>query len=180
MEKFAVATALGIALAGLTGSVPAAALEVSVGWEFEDAGGNLRLEADSGRLRLEISQEPSARDRREIEALVAENLRAFNDEDLDAYMATLDPSAPAYERARAAAAERFSQYDLEATAEAVDILAVEGDAARVRVVQVTRQVGADSDFQNNRFAAVHRLRKVAGQWKFYGLQDIQQVPAADP
>ncbi len=157
---------------------PATALEIEVDWEAGEARGNLRLEAEPGRLRLEIDQQqPAARDRRDIEALIAENLRAFNREDLDAYMATLAPAAPTYERTREIAAARFAAYDLEATTEAVEVLAVAGDNARVRIVQITRATGKNSDFRDNRLAAVHQLKRVGGRWKFYRMQDIQQLPA---
>lgn len=176
----------------LVWSAPTMALDVDVDWKTRANRGSIRLEAEpnrlrlesgnlqleaeakSDRLRLEIGQAISDRDEREIRRAIDENLRTFNDKDVASHMATIDPQSPAYEQTEALSVELFSRFDLEAIAETVDILDVTDDTARVRVVQVTRELNNDPGFRDNRISVVHVLRKTAGEWKFY-LAEIESV-----
>ncbi|MEO0947420.1 MAG: hypothetical protein AAFY11_04615 [Cyanobacteria bacterium J06641_5] len=133
----------------------------------------LDVDADLKKRRLEIGQAES--DRVAIQALIDENLRTFNIGDLDAHMATIDPSSPAYESTRALAVGLSSRFDLEATLEGEpEFINVDGDTARVRVTQVTRERSGAPGFRDNRVRVVHELRRIAGDWKIFNAE-IEQV-----
>ncbi len=107
-----------------------------------------------------------------IEALIKTNAESFEKENLDGYIATLDPESPELENTRAMMGELFKKYDLKIKIENVRILKVGEDKADVEVVQVTEKV-TGGDFRNNRVDIIHHLKKINGAWKISGSDTIK-------
>lgn len=189
----------------LVWSVPAAAFDINLDWGTDEARSSVRLEAERDRLRIEgdglqleakpnrlrvesdsldLEADPkgvrleigqAARDREAIEALISENLRTLNAEDLDGHMATIAPSSPGYEQTQALSTDLFSRFNLEAEIEGdIEFLNVDTDMARVRVTQVTRDRSNEPGFRDNRLRIVHELRKIDGDWKFF-TAEVEEV-----
>jgi len=105
------------------------------------------------------------------------NIRASNDEDVAAYMATMHPSSPGYEATEAALLEIVRVYDLSYTLERADVVAVSEDEAAISFVLVTRRVSGPA-FMDNRIAGTMNLRKYRGEWKIYDqtLDHVESLP----
>lgn len=101
----------------------------------------------------------------ELRRVVIENLRAAEEEDLEAYMATLDESAPSYESSERMMGQTFRLYDIRYQLDSFRVVEVSGDEAVIEVVQTTMKVKGPA-FRNNKIRARHRLVKTDGKWKF--------------
>jgi ketosteroid isomerase-like protein len=108
-----------------------------------------------------------------ILAVINANIDAMNSEDIDAYMACLDPSSPLYDSTRSQVETIFEQYDLQT--EVTDLYVTDASAtvAHVHAVITTTKISGP-EFADNRLTAVFELHKVDGAWKIYG-QTISDV-----
>lgn len=107
-----------------------------------------------------------------IDELIKTNAALFQKEDLDGYIATLDPTSPELENTKAMMMNMFSGYDLKLDIESVKILKIAEEKADVEVVQTTKKV-TGGDFRDNRVKIVHHLKKIDGAWKISGSTTIK-------
>ena len=107
-----------------------------------------------------------------IEELIKSNAALFEKEDLEGYIATLDPESPEIADTKTMMAELFSKYNLKIKIESIRVLKVNEDKADVEVEQVTEKV-TGGDFRNNRVKIVHHLKKINGAWKIGGSDTIR-------
>lgn len=107
-----------------------------------------------------------------IDELIKTNAAFFQKEDLDGYIATLDPSSPEIENTKTMMVELFKNYDLKLDIENVKILKLGEKNADVEVVQVTKKV-TGGDFRDNRTKIVHHLKKINDAWKISGSTTIR-------
>ncbi len=111
-----------------------------------------------------VSEEEKA----EVYNLIEWNLYYARTEDLNGYMWTLHPDSPVYAETESQMAFLFREYDLVYNIEEWEILSINSDSARVRVLQTTVKVAGPDPFRDNRLEAIHTLRKDAdGAWKLY-------------
>jgi hypothetical protein len=90
---------------------------------------------------------------------------AVNAEDLDAYVATLDPSAAGVQENKDTTKDLFDQYRLNMWVEEANILSHSKNEANVATIINTKKVEGSGSFRNNRTTARHVLRKVGEDWK---------------
>lgn len=108
--------------------------------------------------------------------VVERNLRAYENEDLEGVKATTHPESPKYDNTIQGAQLMFSEYDLTYDLE-IKSVEVDGDEARVEVVQTTRKESGPQ-FQDNRIEATHVLRKYDGEWRIYDT-DVEDIEYLD-
>ncbi|WP_017717977.1 hypothetical protein [Kamptonema formosum] len=108
-----------------------------------------------------------------IKAAVYENLRALQREDLEGYLATIDPGSPVFEVTKALTQNLFNDYDLKYELNSLEVINIAGSEAKVRVTQTTIKI-AGPDFRNNRAAVIHTLRKTNGRWKLFRT-DVEKI-----
>ena len=116
---------------------------------------------------LRVSEE----ERQDVYNLIEWNLYYARIEDLNGYMWTLHPDAPGYSETQSQMELMFRAFDLAYTIEEWEIVSIDQNSARVRVVQTTRKLAGDQPFRDNRLEAVHILRKDSeGAWKIYATE----------
>ncbi|MGE5436215.1 MAG: hypothetical protein ACM3O3_03225 [Syntrophothermus sp.] len=96
--------------------------------------------------------------------LVKENLKAAEEENVDAYLKTIDPNSPSYVMTKSVMTNLFNIYDLEYKLIDASVLEIDEQSAKVRVVFTTRKIKGPQ-FNNNKVSAVHYLTKVNDEWK---------------
>jgi len=104
---------------------------------------------------------------REIEAaksVFRANVKALNEENLDAYMATLDSGSSGFEQTRALIQNLFETYDLRYEIDAIEVVEASTETIKLRVTQSTKKISGPA-FNNNQLVAIHTLRKRNGEWK---------------
>ena len=96
-------------------------------------------------------------------------------ENLDGYMATLHDSAPGRSSTRDMMKVAMNDFDLEYRILEWELLSIDDDSAKVRVLQLTRKIRGDQPFRDNQLEVVHHLKKASdGQWKIYS-SDFKDV-----
>lgn len=108
-----------------------------------------------------------------IQSVVVLNLKALNEENIEAYMATIDPKSPGFELTKNAIAQSFSIYDLNYVMNKFDVTTITGNTAIVTVDQTTTKIQGPQ-FRNNRMVLKHQFNKSNGQWKMFS-SEFQKV-----
>lgn len=101
-----------------------------------------------------------------VEVMRSQN-EALNRKDADAYMATIHPDAPGFAATKGMSEQLFKTFDLRYTLEKTEVLSFGEEEATLYVIQLTEKVSGP-DFRNNRYDAVHTLKKHNGEWKIFG------------
>ena len=120
----------------------------------------------------------SEEDAAKIYQMVEYNLTTAQDEHLEGYMWSIHEDAPGRGTTEEAMRLAMSDFNLSYEIETWEVLSIEGDTARIRVVQVTRTKGPDPNFRDNRLEAVHILKiSEDGNWKIYNSEfgDIEYL-----
>lgn len=111
-------------------------------------------------------------------AAVRANIKAAQEEDLEAYLATIHPESPSYQQTRELVGRLFNDFDLSYELIELKLLAKTEDEARVEFVQKTRKLRGP-EFQDNQVVGVHLLKKSDGRWKIMSTE-IKKVEYLDP
>jgi hypothetical protein len=102
----------------------------------------------------------------DIMAAVSDNLKAMEQEDVNATMATIDESSPGYQTTKDLIKIIFEQYDLKYELSDLKVIERKDNEAKVGFTQVTRKVSGP-EFRDNKITGVHTLRLSKGKWKIY-------------
>lgn len=112
-------------------------------------------------------------ERTAIQSVVILNLKALNEENIEAYMATIDPNSPGFQLTKNAIAQSFSIYDLNYMLNSFDVTTISDNTAIVTVEQTTTKIQGPR-FRNNRMVLKHKFNKSQGEWKMFS-SEIQKV-----
>jgi hypothetical protein len=71
----------------------------------------------------------------------------------------------------------FSNYDLEYVLEAVEVIEINGDEAKVYYIQTTRALQG-TGFVNMRAEGIHHMKKPGDTWKIFETENLgsEQIP----
>ena len=100
-------------------------------------------------------------------AVVTAFVAASNAEDIDAYMACIDPSSPLYSSTRTQMTTTFEQYDFRVEATDIKVLDLSATVAHVQAVLTTTKISGPA-YKDNRLTVIFELHEVSGAWKIYG------------
>jgi hypothetical protein len=114
----------------------------------------------------------------EIRALVAENLRATQANDLDAILLTIHPDSPA-QLVMGRSIDALKAYKLNYEAVSVGFVCMSGEYALVRIVQRTTRV-AGPDFLDNEVDGIWALRQDGTRWKYWTQLVLKVSPLSRP
>lgn len=114
---------------------------------------------------------------KEVISFIEKNLQYFNDEDLDAYMDTIFKESLIYEPIKIAIKQAFETYDFNVTSDKIEVLEIDDETAKVKVVQVIKKVEGP-EFKNNKSNVVLTLIKTEDGWKVTN-QEVKGVEYID-
>ena len=100
-------------------------------------------------------------------AVITATVAASNTEQIDAYMACIDPSSPLYSSTRTQMTTTFEQYDFRVEATDIKVLDLSATVAHVQAVLTTTKISGPA-YKDNRLTVVFELHEVSGAWKIYG------------
>ncbi len=98
--------------------------------------------------------------------VVRENSRTAEKENLDAFMDTIHPEAPIYDRTRTTMKRLIDAYDLTYELSGLKVTKQTKEEVHVEFIQVTKKKSGPK-FRANRVKGVHRLKKHNGEWKIF-------------
>jgi hypothetical protein len=96
----------------------------------------------------------------QIRGMFEAQIEATNKEDLEGYMATVDPESAAYEPTKKAMADLFAKGDLKLTLNTSELVSQSGETAKFRTVITTK----NADSSGSKITALHELQKKNGKW----------------
>lgn len=127
----------------------------------------------SGGLSSLGSSQPTPTNQQLFDVLHT-NAKAGVDEDLEAYMATIHPNSPLYNRTEDTLKEMFATYDLNFEFYDLTVTSLKSNEAKIHFSLLTRK-RAGPDFRNNIVIGMMILRPDNGVWKIYNqtVEDVQ-------
>ncbi|OAB42440.1 copper amine oxidase N-terminal domain-containing protein [Paenibacillus glacialis] len=96
--------------------------------------------------------------------VIDQNLFYSQNEDLEGYMSTIDPSTPGIEQMKAQVGQINAIYDLKYEFKNIEVISVEKEKASVKLKQTTTKVSGP-EFGDNQIDLIINLNKVNGEWK---------------
>ena len=102
----------------------------------------------------------------DIIAVIHEQLRAAQNEDLAAYMNTIHPHSPFYKQTEIEMKSMFETYDLKHEMQDIHIIERRKTGAKVRWIQRTSKVSGP-EFRNIKATVTHIFQKFNGKWKMF-------------
>ena len=102
----------------------------------------------------------------ELKKLAIQNLKACQDEDLDAEMSTVHSQSPVYLITKQQTPLLFENFDLKYELTDFKYIGEDEDYAVARIKQKTTKVSGPA-FKNNEIDAIAVFRKEKGQWRFW-------------
>jgi len=99
----------------------------------------------------------------ELKAMMEGQIDAMNKEDVDAYLATVDPDSPAYAPTKEQIKKLFDTYDLQATLDEFQLVSNKDNEAEVRTTITTKKVKGPQ-FSDNKVIALHSVKKKNDKW----------------
>lgn len=104
-----------------------------------------------------------------VKSVIIKNTEAGNDEDVAAYINTMDKENKNFSHLGDMMNTIFSTYDLNYQVKDLKVIELKDDEAKVEFVQITKKVKGPT-FRDNRIEGVHTLHKTDGEWKIYDTQ----------
>ena len=102
----------------------------------------------------------------ELEAVVMENLKATEAEDMDTMLETLHTQSPSYAQTEKLSTLMFENYDVKQEQLQFQYVGMDGEYAVARLKFSTKKV-AGGDFKDNILDTFHVFRKENGKWKIW-------------
>lgn len=96
--------------------------------------------------------------------LINQNLIYSQNEDLEGYISTLDPSTPGIEQVKAQVGQINAAYELKYAFDNIEIISVEKAKAAVKLTQSTTKISGP-EFGNSKIDLIMNLTKINGEWK---------------
>lgn len=104
-----------------------------------------------------------------IKDVIYKNIEAGNNEDVAAYLSTMDKDNKNYDRAEDMMNKIFSTYDLHYQVKDLKVIELKDDVAKVQFVQITKKIKGPT-FRDSRIEGIKTLHKTNGEWKIYDTQ----------
>ena len=109
---------------------------------------------------------------KELKDVITSNLYACSKRNLTMAMGTVHPESPTLESSRDMMRYIFARLRLKYTLEAVEVLEVRGNEARVKATQSTQKIAGNAAFRDNRVTIVHTLKRDGKKWKMFSSEAI--------
>jgi hypothetical protein len=103
---------------------------------------------------------------KELIAVINDNLKAFDEGDVDKYMETIHTHSPLYEQSKQLVEEVSKAYKLKIELSNVEVTDKSVKEAKVNFTQKTIKIEGPA-FKDNEIAGYHVLRLDKGKWKIY-------------
>ncbi len=124
----------------------------------------------SGNFRPVMAQstkQSQQADRQAIQALINRQLKATNEENLQAIRDTYHPNSPEFAQMEPLLQKIFELADIKTELNKTEFLKIAGNEAIVRLTVTGRKIKGPVEFRNNRTVVICNLQKYNGQWKFF-------------
>ena len=109
---------------------------------------------------------------KELKDLVRTNIFAVSKKNLNMALSTIHPESPTKESSKDMMSYIFARLQLKYTIQLLEVKEIDGDEAKVEVLQVTQKVSGDAAFRDNRVKMLHTMKRDGQKWKMYSSEAL--------
>lgn len=123
----------------------------------------------SNGTRAAASAQPTPQAQKAMRLLFTKHLQALNQENLPAYLATLDSRSPQYKEAQAQTPQLFKDYDLKYELQSLEVVSFGDSEGVVKMVATVKKLRGGA-FRDSKMVTYNTVRKGQGGWQIYDTQ----------
>ena len=120
-----------------------------------------------GGLPPAEATEVDAATAKELKDVIKSNLYACSKRNLTMAMGTVHPESPTLESSRDMMRYIFARLRLKYTLEALEVVEVRGNEAKVKATQSTQKQAGNAAFRDNRVVIMHTMKRDGQKWKMF-------------
>ena len=109
---------------------------------------------------------------KELKDVVKTNQFACTKRNINLALSTIHPESPTLESSKDMMTYIFARLQLKYTIQQLEVKEIDGDEAKVEVLQVTQKVSGNAAFRDNRVKMLHTMKRDGKKWKMYSSEAL--------
>ena len=109
---------------------------------------------------------------KELKDVVKTNIFAVSKKNINMALSTIHPESPTMESSKDMMTYIFARLQLKYTIQQLEVKEIDGDEAKVEVLQVTQKVSGNAAFRDNRVKMLHTMKRDGKKWKMYSSEAL--------
>lgn len=109
---------------------------------------------------------------KELKDVIKSNIFAVSKRNINMALDTIHPESPTKESSKDMMTYIFTRLQLKYTIQQLEVIEVDGDEAKVQVLQVTQKLSGNAAFRDNRVKMLHTLKRDGKKWKMYSSEAL--------
>ena len=109
---------------------------------------------------------------KELQDVVRTNIFAVSKRNINMALSTIHPESPTKESSKDMMTYIFARLQLKYTIQQLKVTEIDGDEAKVEVLQVTQKLSGNAAFRDNRVKMLHTMKRDGKKWKMYSSEAL--------
>jgi hypothetical protein len=109
---------------------------------------------------------------KELKDVIKSNIFAVSKRNINMALDTIHPESPTKESSKDMMTYIFARLQLKYTIQQLEVIEVDGEEAKVQVLQVTQKLSGNAAFRDNRVKMLHTLKRDGKKWKMYSSEAL--------
>jgi len=109
---------------------------------------------------------------KEIKDVIKTNIFAVSKRNINMALGTIHPESPTMESSKDMMTYIFGRLQLKYTIQQLEVKEIDGDEAKVEVLQVTQKLSGNAAFRDNRVKMLHTMKRDGKKWKMYSSEAL--------
>ena len=109
---------------------------------------------------------------KELKDVVKTNIFAVSKKNINMALSTIHPESPTMESSKDMMTYIFARLQLKYTIQQLEVKEIDGDEAKVEVLQVTQKLSGNAAFRDNRVKMLHTMKRDGKKWKMYSSEAL--------
>ncbi len=109
---------------------------------------------------------------KELKDVVRTNIFAVSKRNINMALSTIHPESPTMESSKDMMTYIFARLQLKYTIQQLEVKEIDGDEAKVEVLQVTQKLSGNAAFRDNRVKMLHTMKRDGKKWKMYSSEAL--------
>ncbi len=109
---------------------------------------------------------------KEIKDVIKTNIFAVSKRNINMALGTIHPESPTAESSKDMMTYIFGRLQLKYTIQQLEVKEIDGDEAKVEVLQVTQKLSGNAAFRDNRVKMLHTMKRDGKKWKMYSSEAL--------
>ena len=109
---------------------------------------------------------------KELKDVVKTNIFAVSKRNINMALSTIHPESPTMESSKDMMTYIFARLQLKYTIQQLEVKEIDGDEAKVEVLQVTQKLSGNAAYRDNRVKMLHTMKRDGKKWKMYSSEAL--------